>query len=90
MARSFDSALRASLRVTISSGSAAFPQQPIRNINLGLEVFRGGMALHEVGDGHVEVRDGLELLRPLGEAIDIGKGSDLPGAQDGELLRLKL
>ena len=67
-----------------------FPKEPVGNVDLGLEVFRRGAALQDIGDGDVEVRDGLEFLRPLGEAIDIRKGGNLPGAQDGELLGLEL
>ena len=61
-------------------------EEPVGNVNVVEEVFRAGVLLQDIGDGDFQVRDGGEFGLPVSVAIDIGKGCEFPGTDNGQLL----
>lgn len=64
------------------TGRAQFlPDEPVGDIDMGLNVLGSGISLQNGAHGHVEVRELRQLLDPSGVAIDIRIGHNLPALQ---------
>ena len=60
------------------------PDEPVSDIDVGGEVFGGGVLLEDGADGDAELGVFGELLGPFLEAVDVGEGDDFASFQDQE------
>ncbi len=58
--------------------------EPVGDVDVGLEIVGGGVLLEDAGDRDVEAGEAFDLLAPGRVAIDIGERDDITAGQDVE------